>query len=749
MKAKANLSFWIITVALLFGAGIVIAVPLKPKPGDGTSVLDLDSTPGDQNVRILYDVKPRQAVNVQVLLNQEVAAARTFGVILKFDPKKLSVILGKGDGVFASAVSPGPPDVQNNILKYGEALLQGSVIAKGPVALLFFRTSSDFSGDTEIVLTELKIGVTGASKDFAPQASVVLSSGMLSVQEDFVEGVRGIPGDIDRDGDVDFDDFFALATNFGKTGSKPTDGIRTVTQTVAVYDSVVVTKTVRDTVRISDPAGGSRYVYTFDDVNQIEKWLKRDTGTARVETGKLILAGRSNAPMTLFLPNIFSGDIDLEVVTEWKSGADNFGFGVEFRGSQVGVYAFRISGNGQYAVSKWNAEKVTTLINWTPSNFINRRGKNTLRVVTLGNLFKFYINGVLVDQITDSDFKEGLVGLRVEDVQEVAFDNFVVVEPGATVRRDTIVVTKIVRDTVFMGGVKRDTVVITSDQLNRPPIKSSWSEVDKENRPAVYWLGVTARGSNYQIIFVGTGFAVAPDVICTNIHVALAIDKLLKTIKQDLRPAVVAIKADGRPTEQDMYYLGIDEQERGLLGLAHPEYDGTTSSPDVALIGVHTEEKKRFSVAVSLIGLKDSKELNIGDEIATIGYPGELEKSFDRSAIHPIPTLKTGIISALRPYRAEYRSENPMGRVSNKIVQHNFDTTPGTSGSPIFNRRGEVVAINHAGFQTGSIGFGIRADEIRHMAQALSVDAGKYLGPNATKPTTLKQSLLSQENGAQ
>ena len=29
--------------------------------------------------------------------------------------------------------------------------------------------------------------------------------------------VPAIPGDIDRDGDVDFDDFFLLADNFGKT----------------------------------------------------------------------------------------------------------------------------------------------------------------------------------------------------------------------------------------------------------------------------------------------------------------------------------------------------------------------------------------------------------------------------------------------------------------------------------------------------------------------------------------------------
>lgn len=165
MKTKVDLSVWVIIVSLLFEVGDVIAVPLTPKPGDGTAVLDLNSAPGDQNVRILYDVKPSQAVNVQVLLNQELAVARTFGVVLKFDPKKLAVILGRGDGVFANAISPGPPDVQGNIVKYGEAFLQGSVTAKGPVAVIFFRTLSNFSGDTEIVLTELKIGVIGQFRE--------------------------------------------------------------------------------------------------------------------------------------------------------------------------------------------------------------------------------------------------------------------------------------------------------------------------------------------------------------------------------------------------------------------------------------------------------------------------------------------------------------------------------------------------------------------------------------------------------
>mgnify|MGYP001414648478 FL=1 len=134
--------------------------------------------------------------------------------------------------------------------------------------------------------------------------------------------------------------------------------------------------------------------------------------------------------------------------------------------------------------------------------------------------------------------------------------------------------------------------------------------------------------------------------------------------------------------------------------------------------------------------MKEAKELDVGYEIGTLGYPGELESSQFRTGIRAIPTFKTGTISALRPYNTVNRSANPMGRVSNKIIQHDFNTTPGTSGSPIFNRRGEIVGIHNAGVPSeASLGFGIRADEIRHLMQALSVNANVDL-INAEKPTS-------------
>ena len=62
-----------------------------------------------------------------------------------------------------------------------------------------------------------------------------------------------VTGDVNRDGMVDFDDFFLLAENFGRTGPPETyrDTViveRTVHDTVIVEHTVIEERTVRDTV---------------------------------------------------------------------------------------------------------------------------------------------------------------------------------------------------------------------------------------------------------------------------------------------------------------------------------------------------------------------------------------------------------------------------------------------------------------------------------------------------------------------
>lgn len=110
--------------------------------------------------------------------------------------------------------------------------------------------------------------------------------------------------------------------------------------------------------------------------------------------------------------------------------------------------------------------------------------------------------------------------------------------------------------------------------------------------------------------------------------------------------------------------------------------------------------------------------LNAGDEIATLGFPGELETETADALLYPIPTFKSGTISAMRPYRSTTLSS----RLSNKIVQHNLDLTPGTSGSPIFDHTGEIIAVNNAGVSGTSIGFSIRIDPLRELMLASKID---------------------------
>ncbi len=278
--------------------------------------------------------------------------------------------------------------------------------------------------------------------------------------------------------------------------------------------------------------------------------------------------------------------------------------------------------------------------------------------------------------------------------------------------RDTVL--QVIRDTIEI--VRTDTVFSARQDVGRPE-ESDWQTIFANERGNVYWLGVGVEEPGYSWSFVGTGFAVGTDVLCTNSHVALGLQERISNIRSDLTAVFVAVPADG--TGRDAYRLAVAENNNILLKFSHPNYNESPSSADVALVFT-TKEMPGFSRLVSSL---DAMELEVGQEIATIGYPGEIDSDYD-PVTRLIPTSKTGIVSALRPYDEATPSATIWGRIANKIVQHNFDTTPGTSGSPIFNKRGEIVAVNNAiaVSGTGSLGFGIRADEARDLMRAIYVE---------------------------
>lgn len=308
-----------------------------------------------------------------------------------------------------------------------------------------------------------------------------------------------------------------------------------------------------------------------------------------------------------------------------------------------------------------------------------------------------------LQQVVEHTVRDTVVVVRVDTLQRTVRDTVVIV------RVDTLrqVIERTVRDTVRL--VQVDTVFASSDS-DRPPIRS-WSAIAAEAEPAIYWLGVSTTTAS-STLFLGTGFAYSNTDIATNAHVAIALNSLANRLEAlGATPLIVAIRS-----RTSAYGNGTFSMSRGAN--VHPEYDGTVNSADVATLIIGLSESKRFPSRLTMAPRATMIGSNAGDEIATLGFPGELETETLDALLQPIPTFKTGSVSALRPYRSSTRS----WRASNKIVQHNLDLTPGTSGSPILNNRGEVIGINNAGVTGTSLGFAIRGDELREMLEADKVE---------------------------
>ncbi len=233
----------------------------------------------------------------------------------------------------------------------------------------------------------------------------------------------------------------------------------------------------------------------------------------------------------------------------------------------------------------------------------------------------------------------------------------------------------------------------------------NWADVIEEGNidEAVYAIGVRVRGQNYVL---GSGFvAHFTNAIWTNAHVVEAVISEIRSIAY-LDPRPFAVKSGTVVGGSDTYWLNTYR--------LHPNYDGTTVSPDVALLIIDAS----LTGLPSFLPRDHIHGLRVGQPIATMGFPGELSETPKEV---PIATFKEGTISAMRPFADVIATPE-----NSRVIQHNLDLTGGTSGSLIFDHEGFIIGINHAGYErivydvngnpqrvpTGNIGLGIRVDEM-------------------------------------
>ncbi|MGZ3429181.1 MAG: trypsin-like peptidase domain-containing protein [Polyangia bacterium] len=224
--------------------------------------------------------------------------------------------------------------------------------------------------------------------------------------------------------------------------------------------------------------------------------------------------------------------------------------------------------------------------------------------------------------------------------------------------------------------------------------KAGGADIAKSNRAAI-WLVAVHAPSGQEEGFC-SAFAVADERLVTNAHCVAAAEDLRK------RGGQIVVVQNG-----DAHVRLTVERMRRVRGFVP---GGAVISPDVGVLKVDG----KLPAKVTLAGTDEFAALATGDPMFTYGFPGRLA---DVSA--PEATFVEGVVGRIT--NLDGRAGDAQDR---RLIQHSAFTSGGTSGSPIFNTAGHVVAVNTGGYVDKSralagYNFGMRID----LAQELLSEA--------------------------
>ena len=235
----------------------------------------------------------------------------------------------------------------------------------------------------------------------------------------------------------------------------------------------------------------------------------------------------------------------------------------------------------------------------------------------------------------------------------------------------------------------------------------AWDQVLSGDQSYVYLAGIKIEPDGHtefptHLAEGGTAFRLSGGGFYTNAHVALVLHKLasryLTYLDAALTATLVLVPSGGSVFDNPL------ELESFVI---HPDFDTTVSSADLARLYVKNPPAAGYGL--TLAGSNVYYNLEVGQEIATIGFPGETGND---NIYNPWATVKVGNISAVRPFKY-YRPSEPR-----YYIEYTMDMTGGTSGSPVFDKNGDIIAVNNSGYETGSINYGVRVDLLKTLQTA-------------------------------
>ena len=229
--------------------------------------------------------------------------------------------------------------------------------------------------------------------------------------------------------------------------------------------------------------------------------------------------------------------------------------------------------------------------------------------------------------------------------------------------------------------------------LGEPGEPLNWADVIEDGHlaDAIYLVGVETEDNIFPI---GTAFAAHYDnMLWTNAHVVEA------AISADAEPVslpnpgvATAHPPDGGGPRYFVARAGTVIGEEGTYywehSIFHERYDLGSESPDLALIVL--EEGSLPGPLPQLLPRELAGSLRTGQPLGTLGFPVALMLE---NLEFVIATFREGTLSSLRPFYDGQFGPEDLG----EVLHYDMLLESGTSGSPVFDHEGYVVAVNYAG----------------------------------------------------
>ena len=252
---------------------------------------------------------------------------------------------------------------------------------------------------------------------------------------------------------------------------------------------------------------------------------------------------------------------------------------------------------------------------------------------------------------------------------------------------------------------------------------------------------------------IGTAWAFAENKFATNAHVAEAIKEAAPYLKIQLASAYLEIYAKGEGFKDsdalkknvgeakfkqlcnEAFQLALQKTKsisaaifiNGTHGKSyaithyqiHPRYgeQGTALRPDVAVLTIQGKHDTFFKIAKQ----DTLHSLKAGDPIAFLGFP--VENITNVNLDNPVASMQTGNIVAVSDFELK-----DSGKDANLLIRHNLPSAGGASGSPIFNVKGEVVALHYGGTKIRLMKNGPRIDPGSMINLSVRVDLLEGMG---------------------